>query len=420
MSIITIKSENKDLSWVIYKNRQTQLNLNKPFEHDVGNGVVQSWFLSEQSFRLYFKSKAKDAFYKNLDNNNLNYGNYSSAVMYLKVINEVLSATIKKLHEKDIDVLNTIEFSALNVTSSRMDKVMSNHFENLGIDVDRELTDSKVQRVRISGVCSLSKLLSAACIYLFVQAFDDKRCFMDVSESLLKKYAGYMNNIQAGYFLRYLFLSRCVLYRDVFEKVAPVFSLPGWNMYFGNTQTQRFSFIEKEIRSNYEVLHDVGCGEMFYSKNLDSKFSRIYAWEGDDGINEANKKWIDKNNSNIALMGEFNLEKIDFIKKDEGCFILITEVLEHNTRDNAIEFCKAIAQLNFGKLVITVPNRDFNTYYDLGEMRHSDHIWEPNYEEFDRDFAAIFRMSCPNKKVTLKHVGDFDGEKSVSIMLVVE
>lgn len=420
MSIITIKSENENLSWVLYKNRQTQISTNKAFEQDIGNGHVYSWFLSDNSFRLYFKSKMRDAFYKSSDNQNLNYGNYASALMYLKMINEVLSSTIKKKSDKDIDVMNSIEFAALNITNARIERVISNHFENMGIGVEKRMIDHRIQSITLNGVCSLSKLLSAACIYLFVQAFDDKRAFVDVSESLLKKYANYMNNIGAGYFLRYLFLSRCVLYRDLFDKVAQDYTLPGWKMYFGNTQIQRFSFIEKEVTKNYPILHDIGCGEMFYSKNLSHKFSRIYAWEDDEKINEANQNWLSKNDSNISLVGGFNLEKIDLIKKDDGCFVLITEVLEHNNKQDAMEFCRAIANLNFAKLVVTVPNRDFNAHYDLGDMRHSDHLWEPTYEEFDTDFASIFRLACPNRKVTLKHVGDFDGKNSVSIMLVVE
>jgi hypothetical protein len=63
--------------------------------------------------------------------------------------------------------------------------------------------------------------------------------------------------------------------------------------------------------------------------------------------------------------------------------ILLTEVIEHNTLDEAEELIKKALSYNFNRLIITTPNVEFNSFYSMeDEFRHKDHCFELTRNEF--------------------------------------
>jgi hypothetical protein len=95
----------------------------------------------------------------------------------------------------------------------------------------------------------------------------------------------------------------------------------------------------------------------------------------------------------------------------------MTEVIEHIEGAEAAKLVEAVLRTNFSKVVITVPNRDFNINYNIGpdEMRHSDHKWEPNLEEFhtlmDLHLAIVksdllLKRDSSKIKLTVSGIGD--------------
>ena len=76
-----------------------------------------------------------------------------------------------------------------------------------------------------------------------------------------------------------------------------------------------------------------------------------------------------------------------------------------------------IKEKTFRKLVITLPNKDFNQFYKLGEeFRHLDHCWEPTYEESVDMMSKIFNNSVRE----IKKIGDRINDISVSTLFVIE
>jgi len=70
---------------------------------------------------------------------------------------------------------------------------------------------------------------------------------------------------------------------------------------------------------------------------------------------------------------------------DERFDILLTEVVEHMTREDAETLIELIiSNIPFNSFIITTPNRAFNVHYSWDEthLRHEDHKWEMTRVEF--------------------------------------
>lgn len=97
-------------------------------------------------------------------------------------------------------------------------------------------------------------------------------------------------------------------------------------------------------------------------------------WDADKSIQERNARFLLKKGiNNISLKEEF---KVSEMISNQDTDLLITEMLEHIPKEDAINILAEIKSYNFRKLIITLPNKDFNQFYKLGkEFRHDDHCW---------------------------------------------
>ena len=73
MAILTIDSNNPNLSWVIFKSPITQVEKGEPFEKQLRKGMIYGWYSNTNQFRLFFDQQdGEPSFYKNENNNYLN------------------------------------------------------------------------------------------------------------------------------------------------------------------------------------------------------------------------------------------------------------------------------------------------------------------------------------------------------------
>ena len=95
----------------------------------------------------------------------------------------------------------------------------------------------------------------------------------------------------------------------------------------------------------------------------------------------------------------------------------MTEVLEHMTRDRAESLLVSLLKSEARKIVVTVPNANFNKHYGLeGSFRHDDHQFEPTFEDWCDDMvtlAAQYGWDVDNVPI-----GDVVDDQSVSTMSV--
>lgn len=413
MAIIDIKTENKDISWIIKKNPETQKNTNMPFQRNLRKGEVLSWYVTDNLFRTYFREKsAESSFYKDLDNNYLNQSAYNCPYAYCSIINENFSASLKQTHEKDIVCFNEVILHHIFISNSNIVKLFQKHFETLTITETK--IEHKVSTLKFSGQVTINYLIKVVQILSLILAIEDKNVYIEVNESLAKKYAQYLLDIDAPYFIVYLFNSRLINELHVFKAIKELFNEKQWELFYGNTQKQRYDQIKKFILGG-KLLNDIGCGELYYSRYFKDIYHEIFAWDADTSIQQRNSKYLTKKGiNNIFLKDQFTVENM---KTDNETDLLITEMLEHVPKVKAIEFLQGINQKPFRKLVVTLPNKDFNQFYKLGEdFRHNDHCWEPSYQEALDMMQSIFN----DKLKVVKKIGDRINDTSVSTLFVVE
>lgn len=413
MAILDIITENPDISWVIRKNPETQKENQSPFQRDLRKGEILSWYVNEKTFRTLFREKnSESSFYKDLNNNYLNQSAYNCPYAYCSMINENFSSVLKEQTDKDIICSNEIVIQQILITNQNVVKLFQKHFEN--IEIQEIKIEHKVSKLIISGNVSLNYLIKIVHVLCLILSIEDKNLYIEVNESLAKKYAQYLLDIEAPYFIVYLFNSRLINDFHVFKSIKDIFKEKQWELFYGNTQKQRYDQIKK-FMSGGKLLNDIGCGELYYSRYFKDVYSQIFAWDAEKSIQERNSRYIAKKGiSNIVLKDEF---KVTEMSSDDETDLLITEMLEHVPKEQAIKFLEEIKEKTFRKLVITLPNKDFNQFYKLGEeFRHLDHCWEPTYEESVDMMSKIFNNSVRE----IKKIGDRINDISVSTLFVIE
>lgn len=413
MAILDIITENSDISWVIRKNPETQKENQSPFQRDLRKGEILSWYVNEKTFRTLFREKnSESSFYKDLNNNYLNQSAYNCPYAYCSMINENFSSVLKEQTDKDIICSNEIVIQQILITNQNVVKLFQKHFEN--IEIQEIKIEHKVSKLIISGNVSLNYLIKIVHVLCLILSIEDKNLYIEVNESLAKKYAQYLLDIEAPYFIVYLFNSRLINDFHVFKSIKDIFKEKQWELFYGNTQKQRYDQIKK-FMSGGKLLNDIGCGELYYSRYFKDVYSQIFAWDAEKSIQERNSRYIAKKGiSNIVLKDEF---KVTEMSSDDETDLLITEMLEHVPKEQAIKFLEEIKEKTFRKLVITLPNKDFNQFYKLGEeFRHLDHCWEPTYEESVDMMSKIFNNSVRE----IKKIGDRINDISVSTLFVIE
>lgn len=420
MAIIDVISENPDLSWVIYKSPLTQQEQKKPFMRPLRKGHAIGWYKDNafKQFRVWFREgQAQSSFYKNLDNGYLDQSAYNCPYVYCALIGEMLSSTTKAVHEKDSEYRNEVKLSAMLVTLPNVAQFFIRYFADK-VKIEMNQIARKVYEITFSGQTTLYYLLNLVQVFCLMQSVEDRNIYLDLSASVLTKYATALKQINAPYFIVYLFMSRCVPDAHQFNKIKPVLEQDGWVLHYGNTQKQRYDAIKKHIQKG-AMLNDIGCGELYYSRHFSGSYDNIVAWDADDAIQKRNSTFmLKKNIQNIELKSAFTQKSIDSIQS--GSDILITEMLEHIPKDEALAVLRALVTTDFRRMIITLPNHAFNQFYKLEhEFRHDDHCWEPDYDEAV-EFIHQATQDVTTLKVNVVPVGDGIKGIHVSTMVVID
>lgn len=190
-----------------------------------------------------------------------------------------------------------------------------------------------------------------------------------------------LNDLQAPYYLRYLFVRNVLQDPERFAAYRARLEVPGIKLHRGNSQHHRFDALEHHFKGGH-VLVDIGCGKATYLKTLAKRYRRATGFDADPyaramAVQELQNAGL----SNVRVFGAFDAQRY----VPDQAHVLMTEVLEHLPQDRACELLRHLSEQNAEKMVFTVPNRDFNPHYGMtpGAFRHWDHQWEPNAEEFE-------------------------------------
>lgn len=415
--IIRILAENDYLADILHKNPNTDEGLYlKPLK----DGVVIGNTVSRQRYDVLYWDKKKS--YTNDQSNQLDYQSLSNPLVVLNVCTELFTHLLKSKEDYNVQ-----EVHWLDTTRGELDifpcivevpvfYINSNWYRNgsflleryfEGVQLIHEAGCNFRLTVRGSNVFETLNLLNLVAIFTHLTNLDGLDTFID--NSMIDKYIRILTNIEkVPYFIFYLFIKRAVKSQAQFLIVKPVFEayLANYglkaNLTNEDTQQSRIRFITEAVGIALPVL-DIGCGEFSYYKRLMNMglTAKYYAIDRDERL-EILAKSVTYRMESSNLLFSTDYEEAP---KDAQLNVIISEVIEHNNVQDALELMKAVLRFNFSKVVVSTPNADFNQFYFEEGFRHSDHQFEFTVAEFSQ-FIETAIIGLDNIKVTYAQVGD--------------
>ena len=422
MSILKVGSDNPKLSFILSKNPATIRESKEPFTKNLRKGKVYGWYskADDSEFTLLFKDSETDVSFAN--HNEFEYldrTRYSSPYAPISMITHALTSALKEESDFDTREFHSYVETTIKISNGAMASAFVKHSEGM-VSIERTSLAGDTYKLRLSGN-SVQLLLNTLVSFCIIQCIYDKDCYVDMDSQAMAFYIRAINRINAPYFIRYIFSRTAFRDKNTFNKYQKDIQLPDTEMHYGDTQRHRYDAIEKYLLGGDEsTLIDIGCGELYYTKRLSKRYTDVFAFDADPLIMEDNigkvKGWkLD----NVSPMGEvtpeFVQENLDFFEEAD---VLMTEVIEHVSLQEAENILKSLLTTKFNKLIVTTPNRDFNVNYNISPdaMRHSDHKWEmslTDYQNWVEELSATFPV-----KLTTIGIGDsVNGVYSVSMTI---
>lgn len=421
--IIQIQSENPWFLDLLYKNPSTDLGL---YAKPLRNGIVIGNTVDAHNYEVIFQ----DTKYSYLpeDSNTIDFQSYCSPLTILNICTEFFSHSLKSRDEYKASMVSWLDksqgeldtYSCLIIvptfyvhSSWYKDGVflLSKYFK--GIEITHLVGRNFELKINAASVFDAINLLTL--VSLFTHITNEYGLFTFIDDMFATKYVRVLTNLEnVPYFVFYLYIRRAVKNERQFQIIKPICEayllkegIEAQLSYLG-THHDRVKFISKELDLNTNII-DIGCGEfIYYKKMMNMKFSKSYF---------AIDKEAHFERLGIAISSRYEANNlifytsIDDCKTTETVNVILTEVIEHNTIEEARELVKKALKFNFNKIIITTPNISFNKFYseDL-KSRHDDHHFEFTEIEF-----VNFINDCVNENQNYQVTIDFIGDKLNSI-----
>ncbi|MDR1631786.1 MAG: hypothetical protein LBR97_02720 [Dysgonamonadaceae bacterium] len=415
--ILKIKSSNEKLLDVLCKNPDTDSGLYcKPLK----NGQIIGNAVSKNEYEVVFQDKKYS--YCPEDSNAIDYQSYCSPLAVLHVCNELFGHILKSraafaetpvkwlgITQGEVDnAACTIEIPSFYIDSTwyRNGKfLLSKYFE--GIEVVQQ--SHRIFRLTVTGKSVFDAFNLLALVAIFAHVTNTYGMFIFIDDSLAQKLGRILTNIEnVPYFVFYLYIMRAVRSVRQFEELKPVFErylanngLQA-NLVIESTVRQRTTFITNLLELDIPIL-DVGCGELIYYKKMKARdfAAPYYAVDKNTDMEQLAEIIAGRYEDNNLLF----YPSLEAFTSGEQVNILLTEVIEHNSLDEAKELITKALSYNFNKLIITTPNVEFNPFYSMeDEFRHKDHCFELTREAFQSLITSCIKGN--NVDVEYFYLGD--------------
>lgn len=394
--ILKIKSKNDYLLDILFKNPDTDYGL---YFKTLKNGQIVGNAIDKNNYEVIFQ----DTKYSYLpeESNQIDYQSYCTPLAVLHICNELFGHILKgkdEFSDKQITWLGitqgaadtescTIEIPSFYIDSSwfRNGRFLpSKYFD--GVKVEQQT--NRIFKLTITAKSVFEAFNLLALVSLFTHVTNDYGMYTYIDDQLAQKYGRILTNIEeVPYFVFYLFIMKAIKSERQFRELKPVFEqyLEGnglkANLVLQGTYLQRIHYITNLLELDIPIL-DIGCGEFkYYKKMMTREFKAPYYAIDHDPLFERLSENIARRYEEDNLIFYNSLEQFT---SDDKVNILLTEVIEHNPREEADALIKKALSYNFNKLIITTPNIEFNQFYNMDtEFRHDDHYFEPTRQEFE-------------------------------------
>lgn len=291
----------------------------------------------------------------------------------------------------------TFEFGP--ISSSLSDKEIRDLWEPLGYDVtiDTMTAAKRARFLTLSNNITLKMALQQ--IFILIPVMDDyKHYFIDESErERLQNYGeGWLENHPMREFIykKALRFKQLFLTEDNEQKVEKQ-----------TLNTQRYDTIAHAVAAlKPQTVIDMGAGEGKLSMLLAqiNTISKLYSVDpSNHALAKMEKRFADKHFATAPIIkwGSLYYEDKEFTEAD---VFILCEVIEHINEERLPQIMQLITQ-NYMPLhlIITTPNAEYNTVYELEEMRHDDHRFEWDRKQFETWCKTV----APNYDLHFQGIG---------------
>ena len=380
MAIMTVTSSHPEFTQRIKKHPEGGLLL-----RGIRNGTSFGWYETPQTYCMYFQDYGTALSFRSTREEQQHYLNvkqYSAPQAYMALMTEFLKSAMKEPEVEASDnqlTLSMIEIKKLNLFHS----------------LQRVLPEFKVQeKLLIEGFYqvsiatdSLYKLLHGVYIILLLQA-KESSTFLDESDSLIQRGIQSLQAIKAPYYVRNLFVRKFLYSKQTFLKYQSALeenTQEQISFAYRGTSYSRIAKVKELLDFNHAIL-DVGCGGGAYF-HLAEKVEEYIGIDIDPEVltyAKARKERMEL--TNVRLAGSLEEAVLP-----DSVDILLMEVIEHMSKDEAKRLLQTLLQLPFHRLILSTPNKDFNSFYGMQEeeKRHEDHQFELTAVEFTQWLTDI-------------------------------
>lgn len=392
--ILKIYSENGLLADILHKNPETDEGL---YVKPLKSGTIVGNIVSAHQYDVMFCDRGNS--YTDETGNQLDFQSLCNPLLILNVSTELFGHILKERTEYMAQEIKwrdmtrgeadtercVIEVPVFYINSGwYRDGVflLEKYFD--GISLESSIGSNFKLRITGNTVFETVNLLNLTALFTHLTNTDAINTFID--DHFASKYLRVLTNIEGvPYFVLYLFVKKALKSSDQFGIVKPV--LEDYLAEYGikaelkneDTQRSRIRFITDAIGTDLSVL-DVGCGEFAYYKKLLNRGLRknYYAVDRDPNYRRLGESIMQRMDAdNLSFHGS-----LETVPTDERVNVILSEVIEHNEPQKAVELVKAVLEFDFEKVVISTPNAAFNQFYFNKGFRHDDHHFEFTQEEF--------------------------------------
>lgn len=424
MSILQVKSQNPDLSYIISKNPNSGI-----LAKSLRKGVVIGYYSKgdNQSYNIFFKDGSDEVSFPSYEGEEYEYLNvtrYNSAYFVVSAIEEVLRSAFKSNEFTTPDGPKTDEggfessffINMIHIKNDRYIDAFNDYFPDYNVEF--KLVNHKNYQITITTKRSLFELINFVSLFAIFNVIVNEEPIHLQDENIVK-YIKCMNVIDAPYFLRYLFKIRFIKGKNLFLRNIDGFGVvceelskntkKSIQMTFGDTWQARQFSIEERLDFNRNIM-DLGCGEGRYIVRFNRymKDNQYFAIDIDDEVRSlAERKVKNKDLKNVNFFS--NLDDFsDSVFADEPLDIICTEVIEHMSEEEAHDLIKKAMSLpNVNSIIITTPDVRFNVNYFMTGFRHHGHVFEWDNIQFQKFVSNCLGSIDKNYDSQWFPIGDF-------------
>jgi len=410
--IIKISCQNDYLMDILYKNPDTDFGLYlKPLK----KGQIAGNIIDKHHYEAVFQDEKYS--YLPEESNQIDYQSYCSPLVVLHICNELFSHILKSRDEfaqkeilwlqrtqSEVDTVPChIEVPSFYIDSNwfRRGRFMLTKYFS-GVQVEQQ--SNRIFKLTITAPTIFEAFNLLCLVSLFTHSTNDYGLFTFIDDSLAQKYGRILTNIlDVPYFVFYLFILRAVKSEKQFYDLKPVFEKYLSNsglqvdLKWHGTKQQRILFISSQLDIETPIL-DIGCGELeYYKKMMKLGLKKdYYAVDKEEQIETLCRNIAKRYEENNLLY----FSSLNKFSSQDKLNVLLTEVIEHNSVEDAKALIRQALEYNINKMIITSPNVEFNQFFNMeNPLRHDDHIFEPTTAEF----RAIIEECTAGKNCNIEY-----------------